>query len=132
MELGTREEWNKRPVDLISDDWCHFCDEWLDERYTIWEWEFWRILVNKYPYTWDIFHILLVPKKHYEKSTDVPSDEWKEISKAHKFIEWYFGDLDYFSFTRETFWSRSLKHLHIHFIRWNSPAKRIIDMIKNY
>lgn len=131
MKLEPREAWADREVNLYWKLDCLFCDRENQKDYIVWSWKYWEIKVNKYPYTWDKYHLLAIPKAHYELSIDIPKYEWDEMYEIHKFVNEYFGNAEYFSMTRETFWSRSLKHLHIHFIKWDSPAQSFVDMIKN-
>lgn len=132
VKIWTREEWANRPIELIWKEGCLFCDVEMQKKYIVWSWKYWELKLNKYPYTCDKYHLLAIPRKHYELSTDVPKHEWEEMTKIHVFAKEYFGELEYFSLTRESFGWRSLKHLHIHFIRWKISAWDIVKSINSF
>ncbi|PID84180.1 hypothetical protein CSB09_02325 [Candidatus Gracilibacteria bacterium] len=59
---------------------------------------------------------MAVPKRHCIYSTDLTQEEHAELMAVQKFAKEFFGEENYFSFTRETMGSRSVEHLHIHFL----------------
>ena len=130
MKFGTREEWDKRPEKLIWKNNCNFCNTEKISDYILWEWSFWNVIVNKNPYTWDARHIMAVPIEHLELWTEIPGEAWAEMLDVHRFVKKYFWEDDYFSFTRETFSNRSLKHYHTHFLPWKMSQQPIIDQLK--
>lgn len=130
LKTWTREEWRNRPVDLIGQDDCPFCDEKRDAKYILWKWKFWYVKLNKYPYTWNKYHVMVMPIDHYEFSHEVPSENWQEMPKVDAFLKEYFDGHEYFSFTRESFGNRSIKHLHKHVIYWEISPWAIIDTLK--
>lgn len=116
MKFKTRDEWSKRQEVLIWRKNCPFCKELREEEYIIWKWKYWYVKQNKYPYTKNNFHVMIIPIEHYEFSHEIPNVNWNEMKEVHTFLESYFKNKEYFSFTRETFWNRSIKHLHMHII----------------
>ncbi len=100
---------------------CPFCWEIIDEekKLLIKETKFWTIRYNKFPYWWIKKHILLIPKRHIELSKELNQDELLELKKIYEFINEFYKKEKYFSFLRETFEWRSIKHLHYHYLPWN-------------
>jgi hypothetical protein len=45
---------------------------------------------------------MAVPYKHKRLSVDLSYVEFKELKKVHEFLVDFYGDDNYFSFTRET------------------------------
>lgn len=77
-------------------------------------------------------HILLLPKVHKKFSHELTAEELSELPKIYQFIKNFFWEENYFSFTRETFadWSRSVEHLHMHFLTWILKWKYIRKMLE--
>ena len=130
VKLGTREEWGKRPADLIGKIGCPLCDLEEQKPYILWKGDYWFIIINKYPYTQDRFHIMAAPIEHLEFSHELPEICYTEMKKVHDFVKKYFEWKEYFSFTRESFWDRSLTHLHMHFLPGKLSPRKIMESIK--
>lgn len=125
MKLYPRKEWeNNMPKDLGA-SYCSLCKESEQEEYTIWQWKYWKIMHNKFPYLWLKKHIMAVPHEHITNSHEVSQEAYAELHEVHTFIKDFFRDDDYFSLTRESLTGRSLEHLHIHFIPWAIYANDI-------
>lgn len=131
MKFGTREEWENRPEKLIWKNNCPFCEHENLKDFILWTWKYWYVIENKYPYTGDNRHLLLIPKNHCETSTEIPAQVWSELQEAHTFIKNFYWSSEYFSFKRETFWERSIKHYHMHFLPWVITVQPIIQQLKN-
>jgi len=111
MFLGKEIIWKKN---------CPFCKINIDEnKLIIWESDLWEIRFNKYPYWWIKKHILLFPKRHVEFTKDLTHEEFIWLKKVNEFINNFFWKKQYFSFMRETFTWRSIKHLHYHYMPGN-------------
>lgn len=117
---------------ILWKDRCPFCSENLDYNTLIKEFDFWRIFYNKFSYTGNSMHILLLPKEHKKFFHEINSEEFAELPKIYQFIKNFFWEENYFSFTRETFadWSRSVEHLHMHFLSGVLKWKYIRKMLE--
>jgi len=117
MKFHPREDWvNNYPKDKWSHD-CPFCNktQWKDE-YIIWEWTYWLVIHNKFPILGLDTHIMAVPKKHTILAHEISSRAMGEYPEVLEFIHNFYNWAPYFSFMRESLESRSLEHLHYHFI----------------
>ncbi len=133
-EHWTRETYYNIKKTQYSDMWrasCPFCDFDSDDQkeLIVWRGKHWYILRNKFPYTNTGKHIMVIPYKHKCVATDLDSDEFSELKEVHEFVKSYFWDIDYFSFTRETFANRSLEHYHLHFLNWKLQWKFLRKML---
>lgn len=121
MDLKDRSIWDSR-VRWNPPIWkenCPFCNFIEDEKnLIIWEWKYWNIRHNKYPYNWNNKHLLVIPKSHKEHTKDLSKAEFSELKEISKFMDEYYKDENYFSFIRESSWWKSIKHLHYHYITW--------------
>lgn len=59
---------------------------------------------------------MAIPIKHIKLSHEIPSEVMSEYPEVLKFIHDFFLWKKYFSFMRESVESRSLEHLHYHFL----------------
>ncbi len=59
---------------------------------------------------------MALPKIHKKTSLELTGEEFLDLANVHRFMKEYFGEEEYFSFTRETMGLRSVEHLHIHFL----------------
>lgn len=136
IQLGSREEYGQITSKwMIGRENCPFCPPNLNPEYTLWEWKFWRIVHNKYPYTGTHEHLMAVPIVHHKFASEFSIDEWAEMSKIHSFMEKFFGEKLYFSFTRENFHEniadgRSVEHWHMHFLPWRLQGKFLLKMLE--
>jgi diadenosine tetraphosphate (Ap4A) HIT family hydrolase len=126
-----REQWHKiKPDDLWEKD-CPFCDmESEKEDLIIWQWRYFHIRHNKYPYLWLKNHLLVIPYRHIKYSRELNKKELTDLRNVEVFMKNYYKDWDYFSFLRETSWAKSLNHLHYHFLPWKIIDKDIEFMLK--
>lgn len=117
---------------IIDKQNCPFCWKNLDYSTMIWEWKYWRIFYNKFPYTGNSMHIMALPKEHKKFFYEITAEEFSEMTEVHKKVKEFFWEQDYFSFTRETFWeeTRSVEHLHMHFLAWILKWKYIRKMLE--
>lgn len=126
-KLLTREEYHKKKWKKIyGKEDCPFCSD----KEIIWEWKFRNIVRNTAPYTWDINHLMAIPKAHKQFSVDLSEEEFLEFRKVQLFVKEYFWEKHYFSATRETMGNRSVEHLHIHFIPWKLQGKYLRKMLE--
>ena len=107
---------------------CPFCN--IEKEYLLWTGKFFSILVNKFSYTWDDRHLLVVPNKHLEHTFDLPAEEFMEFKIIEKFMDDYFDD-SYFSFIREKWKFKSIKHFHYHFLAGEIWEELIIKELNN-
>lgn len=125
IQLGTREEYDRitgvnpdtgENKHIFREHDCPFCilEEHKDS--IIWEWKYWKILYNKYPYSWDNQHVMAVPRSHKAFSYELSAEELVELHDVYAEIKKLYGDKNYFSCTRESMANRSIEHLHIHFL----------------
>lgn len=127
----SREEYHKILwKEMYGKDDCPFCkiEEQIATTYR--KWKYWCILYNLSSYSWDHRHLMAVPYEHIKFSTELKYYHFKELSKIYKIIKDFFKDEDYFSFTRETIWWRSVEHLHIHFLVWKLQWKFLRKMLE--
>ncbi len=95
---------------------CPFCILEQHQDYTLWEAKYWKIIYNKYPYSWDEKHLMAIPRAHKALSTELSPEELVELHEVYGEIKRLYGSENYFSCTRETMANRSIEHLHIHFL----------------
>ena len=117
-----RDIWNKIILSngIIWKKNCPFC--WIDEnekKLLIFETNFWEIRYNKYPYGWVKKHLLVLPKRHIGLAKELDDTELLDLKNIHNFLYKFYEWKKYFSFLRETFEWRSIKHLHYHYLPWN-------------
>lgn len=119
MKFLSREEYHNLMKELPK-SYCPFCDKKWQKWHTLWEWKYWYVLNALSPYSWDHRHIMAVPNEHIKLSTELTLEHFQELKEVHDFVKSYFGEENYFSFTRETLWddTRSQEHLHMHFLVW--------------
>ena len=130
MKLQERKIWDLKMIwnESIWKDNCPFCkdDDWLK----IWEWKYWNIRHNKYPYNWLKNHLLLIPYRHIEHTMDLNNDELIELKIADKFFNEYYKPENYFSIIRQTNWWKSIKHLHYHYLPWILYSSKLEKILK--
>ena len=127
--------WNRQVYDdltkdsIFGKDNCPFCDPDAQKELIIWEWRYWFILYNLYPYSGDHGHVMAVPYAHKQYSHELDEDEFSELLGVHAFLKSFYGNGDYFSCTRETMANRSIEHVHMHFLpgklQWNFVRKML-------
>lgn len=128
MKLWTRNEYNKITKGKIYwKDNCPLCFNAID----IWNWKHWRLTTNIYPYSGNELHIMAFPKRHVKYTHDLNTNELTELKEVYTFAKDFFWNKEYFSFTRETMWSRSIEHLHMHFLPWQLKWRYLRKMLEN-
>ena len=130
MKLYNRQIWEDNlPKDLWKNR-CPFCKENLEKEYIIHENQYWLIIYNKFPYLWVKKHIMLIPRKHIRFSYEISPDMYSSLWEMYNFISEYYWNEEYFSLTRESFWGRSIEHLHTHFIPWKIHGSDVEGILK--
>ncbi len=120
MELKNREEWDKNQPQDKGKNNCPFCNWYNNEpEYIIKEFEHWYVVHNKYPVLGLQNHLMAIPYRHTLMSKDLTNEQMIEYPNVLKFIHEFYEWKKYFSFLRESIESRSLEHLHYHFLPWN-------------
>jgi diadenosine tetraphosphate (Ap4A) HIT family hydrolase len=98
----------------------------------IWEGKNWILAHNKYPYVDNGRHIFIFPREHKVSSSELSPEEFTELNDVHARVKEFFGEENYFSFTRETLsHSRSVEHYHIHFLAGIIQGKYLRKMLEN-
>jgi diadenosine tetraphosphate (Ap4A) HIT family hydrolase len=115
----------------FGQDDCPLCREMQQKQshIVIWQSDSWALLYNRYPYVRDGKHVMLIPKRHIQYARDLTPEECQDLSEAYAYIDSFYGEEEYFSFTRETFGLRSVEHLHTHYISGVLPQKAIIETL---
>lgn len=116
MKLLARDIWEQtQPWDLGAST-CVFCEAYIEKEYIIFETEHWRVLHNKYPVLWLREQIMAIPKNHIKCAYEIPPEVMAEFPQVEKFVSDFFAEKRYFMFMRESLKSRSLEHIHYHFV----------------
>lgn len=132
LDLGTRDEYHaKIGYKILGKDECPFCDLQENKARIIWQWKYWYIIHNKYPYSWNEKHLMAVPYRHIKFSRELSQEEFWEMWEIHNKVKEFYGDEDYFSSTRESMGNRSIEHLHMHFIPGKLQGKYLRCMLEN-
>lgn len=119
----------KKEKDLSREN-CPFCNKESQREVILWEWKYWYIQHNKYPYLWLNNHIMAIPYSHKVFSHELTSEEFSEMSDVQKFIKSFYWEQEYFSFLRETLWKRSIEHLHYQYLPWVLRTSRLEQILK--
>lgn len=127
----SREEYHKLKWKKVywKDD-CPFCDVDSNISRLLRKWKHWYILYNIASYSWDDRHIMAIPYEHIKYSVNLTDEHLNELKDIYKVVKDFFKDEEYFSFTRESMWSRSAEHLHIHFLVWKLQWKFLRKMLE--
>lgn len=127
----SREEYHKKVwKEMYGKEDCPFCKKDEQKWHIVWEWKYWYILHNLWSYCWDHRHIMAVPYEHIKVSMDLNEKHFLELSEIYKFVDTFFAWENYFSFTRESMWNRSVEHLHMHFLVWKLQWKFLRKMLE--
>ncbi len=131
--IWTREEYYKKKwdIDVYWKDNCPLCDMENQKSHIVWEWKYWYICLNMFPYSWDEKHLMVIPYEHKIYSVDLIDEELLEYKDVQKFMKNFYADEHYFSCTRESMGHRSIEHLHIHFVPWRLQWKYLRKMLQN-
>lgn len=129
----SREEYHelKWPGRYGKDN-CPFCNV-SQNNSIIWEWKYWYILHCLSSYSGDHRHIMAVPIEHIQFSYELSKEHFEELWQVHTIVRDFFGKEEYFSFTRESMQnenSRSVEHLHMHFLVWDLEWKFLRKMLE--
>ena len=133
MELYDRKIWYETNP---SDKWisnCPFCKNTEREHtpYVVWRGKFWFIAHNKFPILGLKNQFLAIPYRHVLLSKDLSRDEYLEFRDVEEFMsQQYDSNENYFMFVREWIESRSLEHIHYHFVPGRIPYDDIEIMLK--
>lgn len=130
----SREEYHK----IVPENWifwkdnCPFCDKEKYEWQIFWQWKHWQLLYSLWSYSWDHRHIMAVPYEHVIFSQDLKKEQLEELAEVQKKVKEFFWNENYFSFTRESLNddSRSVEHLHMHFLVWKLQWKYLRKMLE--
>ena len=130
LKFWTRDEYHKKKWKHVywKDD-CPFCKIEDQKSHIVWEWKYWYVLHNLYPYSWNEKHIMAVPYTHKKFFLDLTNDEILGLKDVHLFIKDFYWDDNYFSCLRETMANRSIEHLHMHFIPWVLKGRYLRKML---
>lgn len=116
--------------EMYGKDDCPFCEHHISNNAVVWRGTYWYLLHNIASYSWDHRHIMAVPYEHICFTKDLWSQHLMELSQVHRAVEEFFWADQYFSFTRETMASRSVEHLHMHFLAWKLQWKFLRKMLE--
>lgn len=97
---------------------CPFCN--ISAEKILWKWKYFFIMRNDNPYIKWWKHLLLNPIRHILFTKDYTKEEIVELIEAEKFIFNFYWSEDYFSFIRQSLstLSRTVEHLHYHYLSW--------------
>jgi len=133
--IGTRKEYHDQIWDgVMGKENCPFCDTEKTKNTLIHEMKYWKIILNKYPYSGQENHLMAVPIRHVQFVGGLHDEEFLELPKVHEFIRKFFEkqwEQDYFSATRETMGNRSVEHYHMHFLPGRLQGKFLRSMLEN-
>jgi len=129
-----RDIWENK----IKNEWiiwkqnCPFCTKTNkeEEKLILWQSDLWEVRYNKFPYWWIKKHLLAFPKRHVEHITKLTKKEFSWLKDVEKFILNYYKDTQYFVFLRETFYWRSIAHIHYHYLPWNIHGSDFAKILK--
>lgn len=72
---------------------------------------------------------MLIPIRHVKYTHELTANEWSELGQAHAFIEQFYREYDYFSFTRESMANRSVEHVHTHFLPGKIKRSKVVELL---
>jgi len=106
---------------IITKENCPFCQkpDKQEKKLILWQNDLWEVRYNKFPYWWIEKHLLAIPKRHVEYTTKLTKKEFASFKEVEKFVANFFWEEQYFCFIRESFFGRSIAHLHYHYLPWN-------------
>ena len=119
---------------VIGEENCPFCNPEETKNTLVETFDYWKIILNKYPYSGQENHLMAVPIRHVQFVEEISDEEFAELPKIHKFMKEFYkeaGEKDYFSATRETMGNRSIEHYHMHFIPGRLQGKFLRCMLQN-
>lgn len=123
--LATKPKW------IMGKKDCHFCEINEDINKILHRTQYWTIMENFAPYSWNHQHIMAMPKSHKAYAYEFSLEEFQDLQNVHKFVKEFYGNESYFSMTRETLSNRSVEHYHMHFLPGKLSDTPIINMLKD-
>ncbi len=123
--LATKPKW------IMGKKDCHFCEINEDINNILHRTQYWTIMENFAPYSWNHQHIMAMPKSHKAYAYEFSLEEFQDLQNVHKFVKEFYGNESYFSMTRETLSNRSVEHYHMHFLPGKLSDTPIINMLKD-
>lgn len=114
---GRTDEQRQHMAEVNETGICPFCQIDLTINTILRETVHWRLLLNAYPYHHHAHHLVLIPKRHIIKITDLTGGEWSDWGKLNAWairefnlpgggLVFRFGDFEHSAAT--------LSHLHSH------------------
>lgn len=73
---------------------------------------------------------MAVPHEHVCYSHELTPECLSSLHEVYTKVKEFFGEEEYFSFTRETMWHRSVEHLHVHFLAGKLQWKFLRKMLE--
>ena len=128
-----RKIWEEKTKSwIIWKDKCPFCaqPDKNEKKLILWENDLWEVRYNKFPYWWIKNHLLAFPKRHVEKTIKLTKKEFADLKNVEKFVSDFFKNEQYFSFLRETYYWRSIAHIHYHYLPWNIHGSDFAKILK--
>lgn len=136
-------EYKKYLASLLPDGKCQFCDISTDDEQYVSESQYFKIILNRFPYTkWDTQpveeHLMIVPKQHTDTLKDLSFEESKEYVEL---ISEYEHD-GYSIYARPPGSKmKSVNHQHTHLIKIrikqktkiiNISGPALLEFVKGY
>jgi diadenosine tetraphosphate (Ap4A) HIT family hydrolase len=128
--MWTRSEYDKIKHLMKDESLCPFCKKNRSDQELLWEGKYWAILYNKYPYLGLRKHLLVVPNSHVWLTSEITPEEWTEMQEMEKWMYNFYEGKPYFSFIRQIWQMKSIKHLHYHYLPGEVEVKPIEDMLR--
>lgn len=119
MKLYPRKsysDYKKEHIPNKGETNCPFCDSEKQAEYTIWEGEFWKIVHNKFPFAGSSKHLLAIPLRCERYTRNLTPEEWADYKNVEIYMKEFYKEEKYYSFIREEWETKSVHHLHYHFL----------------
>jgi len=72
---------------------CPFCNVEKTKNTLIYEFIYWKIILNKHPYSGQENHLMAVPKRHFIFAYEMSEEEHSEILEIHKFMRDFYEQI---------------------------------------
>ena len=132
MKILTRSEYDqKKSKKIYGKADCPICPLDINSEEVIWVGKSWKLIYNISPYTGTKEHIMAIPNDHICYFRDLKSEHMLEFPDLYDQVEKFYGDGDYFSFTRESFGNRTVEHYHMHFLPGKMQDIYLRKMLKD-